>query len=153
MAREQPPSEPEDIVEIGRERSGRSRPLAAWRGVVPSGIALVLAAGLGFLIGYLVFNDSAPSDPASANVDHACAMAERLVETHSTEDDWGSVGEDPVFHEAQVIGQLLQATALQDDQYQHLTDPGARTSEAIQRLDFEQFIDATTEIARECEDL
>lgn len=160
-----PPSEPSNTVAPPAQttlqpqatRASRKRMSVAWA------LGLLISAGSGLLIGYLVFNDgdgsaspaddTGAADPATANIDFACDLAERISQTHGTVDDWGGIGEDPAYEEALAVGQLIVAVAIREQQYEHWGDLGRSITGAASRLDIDQVSEDVSRLVRECNQL
>lgn len=114
-------------------------------------VALFAGALFGVAGGYLAFGDTAASgdeaDLAQANMEYGCALAERIDENYTDEDDFGAIDEDPVYWEGPAAGYLLVAASLQDPAYEDLHDGGSEMIRNISTLNLEEL---TTEAVRAC---
>ncbi|HLS16070.1 MAG TPA: hypothetical protein VK095_16290 [Beutenbergiaceae bacterium] len=114
-------------------------------------VALLAGALVGIAGGYVIFGGTTASgddaDLARSNMEHGCALAERIEENYTDEDDFGAIEEDPVYWEGPAAGYLLVAASLQDPAYEHFHDPGSEVIHNISTLNTEEL---TTEAARLC---
>lgn len=98
-----------------------------------TGAALVVGAGLGLGVGYLIFGggpDAATSDHealAASHVEYACQVIERIDERDITIEELGDLDEEPLYSELPAAAQLLSAAAILDPQYEELGEAGAQT--------------------------
>lgn len=124
-----------DVVELGRARS--------WV-VGPTVIAVVTLAA-GGIGGYLLGGaTSAPDVSENGQIAYACALAEKVRESHQTEDDWGPVDEDPAYGQASVIPALLGVTGPQRGG-ERFADLGWHGLWQADDLDIGEVLDATIE--------
>lgn len=129
-------------------RASRKRMSVAWT------LGLLISAGSGLLIGYLVFHDDTGSaDPAMANINFACDLADRISQTHGTEDDWGRIGEDPAYQEVLALGGLIEATGIRDQQYEHWGDLGRGIASGVTSVNVDQVNEGVSSFVRECDQL
>lgn len=93
-----------DAIDMGWRSSRRTRTR------VVAAVALVAAGVTGYLLGRVT---AGPDVSVGGQVSYACAMAEKVRESHPSEDDWGPVGEDRAYSAMFAIPGLLGLSAPQ----------------------------------------
>ncbi|MDN4161103.1 hypothetical protein [Nocardioides abyssi] len=76
------------------------------KGILPV-LLLLIGAIAGYVVGSLT---SGPDVSEGGQTSYACALAEKVRAGHQSEDDWGTINEDPAYNEMMAIRSLLGAS-------------------------------------------
>lgn len=119
--------------------------------MVAAAVGLIVGIGIGVPAGYLVFKtDERVGESAAADVEVACRLAAQIADSHTGEDDWGALDEDPAHFHLYAVGGLLSAAALQDDQYDDLAEAGRDAWNAGMRAQFDELSGKIRSVADAC---
>jgi hypothetical protein len=135
-------------LEAGSSR--RRWPIGA-RGTVA--LVAVFAMAVGLLVGYLLFNsdDGALDGSPESNFEAACAIAEKLAESHGDADSWELSVESPELHEAIALGSLMTAAGYETGDSER-RDLGSEVFSAVSRLELEELAARIDDVVVECEE-
>ncbi|MGH3446911.1 MAG: hypothetical protein ACRDQA_07855 [Nocardioidaceae bacterium] len=132
------------------------RPLSTRAVSLVTAASVIVALGVGVLVGYLVFDsddgDGGGAVSPAAEVEYACTMVKHVQAEH-TDKKWGGLGEDPGIWQIQSAAAVPRAAALEDPKYDDLGDIGEHLTAAMMTLDMEKMDQTMTKFLSECDSL
>ncbi|MGC5617317.1 hypothetical protein [Georgenia sp. Z1491] len=119
-------------------------------------VAVLVGAGLGFLVVWLVLPSAGSADEAApgpaSDAAHVCSVVDQLPEPLDLM-SLGGIDDDPVHARLGIIVQLASAASVADPTYDELEEHGTDLVSAQQFLDQQAADDAVSGLRTECDAL